>query len=155
MLIQASPTSYVAVSQVNYYGAPTPLKQLAGISVPDSSMLVVQPYDTGAMDEIERGILESDLGINPTNDGKILRLNIPQLTQVRSVLSGLLLVSLSPQQANAILEVSRSAHLLAGCRGSRVPITAKECLTEIQTGVQSYQAPADAPSRAASSAFCH
>ena len=72
----------LAVSQVDYYGAPTPLKQLAGISVPDSSMLVVQPYDTGAMDEIERGILQSDLGINPTNDGKILRLNIPQLTAV-------------------------------------------------------------------------
>ena len=67
---------------MDYYGAQTPLKQLAGISVPDSSMLVVQPYDTGAMDEIERAILESDLGINPTNDGKILRLNIPQLTAV-------------------------------------------------------------------------
>ena len=70
---------------MDYYGALTPLRQLAGISVPDSSMLVVQPYDTGAMDEIERAILESDLGINPTNDGKILRLNIPQLTAVSHV----------------------------------------------------------------------
>ena len=100
MWMQVSLTSDVALSQVNYYGAPTPLKQLAGISVPDSSMLVVQPYDTGAMDEIERGILESDLGINPTNDGKILRLNIPQLTQVQYMLPGLLLYSQVSQTGN-------------------------------------------------------
>lgn len=94
---------------VNYYGAPTPLKQLAGISVPDSSMLVVQPYDTGAMDEIERGILESDLGINPTNDGKILRLNIPQLTQERRKEFGKTVSKLGEEGKVAIRNVRRDS----------------------------------------------
>ncbi|KAK9865666.1 hypothetical protein WJX84_002978 [Apatococcus fuscideae] len=95
--------------QVDYYGALTPLRQLAGISVPDSSMLVVQPYDTGAMDEIERAILESDLGINPTNDGKILRLNIPQLTAERRKEFGKTVSKLGEEGKIAIRNVRRDA----------------------------------------------
>jgi len=68
---------------VDYYGAPTPLRQLAGISVPESTLLVVQPYDKGAMQAIERAIQTSDLGLTPNNDGKLIRLNIPQLTAER------------------------------------------------------------------------
>lgn len=68
---------------VDYYGAPTPLRQLAGISVPESTLLVVQPYDKGAMQAIERAIQTSDLGLTPNNDGKVIRLNIPQLTADR------------------------------------------------------------------------
>lgn len=68
--------------QVDYYGAMTPLKSLAGVSVPDASMLVVQPYDKGAIQAIEKAILQSDLGLTPNNDGNVIRLNIPQLTQV-------------------------------------------------------------------------
>ncbi|MEW6697906.1 MAG: ribosome recycling factor [Bacillota bacterium] len=68
---------------VSYYGTPTPLSQLANISVPEARMLVIQPWDKSAMPEIERSILKSDLGITPTSDGTVIRLVIPQLTQER------------------------------------------------------------------------
>ncbi|HZB34466.1 MAG TPA: ribosome recycling factor [Gaiellaceae bacterium] len=69
--------------QVDYYGQKTPLKQLATINVPEPRMLTVQPFDPNAMRDIERAIQESDLGLNPSNDGKIIRLPIPQLTEER------------------------------------------------------------------------
>src|ERR1700750_3476522 len=65
---------------VDYYGTPTPLKQLATISVPDARMLSIQPFDPGAVRNIEKAIQESDLGLTPSNDGKLIRLPIPQLT---------------------------------------------------------------------------
>lgn len=68
---------------VNYYETSTPLNQLANISVPEPRMLLVQPYDSNAMKDIEKAILISDLGINPSNDGKVIRLMIPQLTEER------------------------------------------------------------------------
>ena len=68
--------------QVEYYGAPTPLKQLAGISVPEATMLVVQPYDKTSLPDIERAIVASDLGITPSNDGNLIRLKVPALTAV-------------------------------------------------------------------------
>jgi ribosome recycling factor len=68
---------------IDYYGQETPLKQLATINVPEPRMLTVQPFDPNAMKEIERAIQESDLGLNPSNDGKIIRLPIPQLTEER------------------------------------------------------------------------
>jgi ribosome recycling factor len=68
---------------VEYYGAPTPVNQLAGISVPEARLLVIQPYDKSILGEIEKAIMKSDLGINPTNDGSIIRLAIPQLTEER------------------------------------------------------------------------
>lgn len=68
---------------VDYYGAPTPVNQLAGISVPEARLLVIQPYDKSILGEIEKAIMKSDLGINPTSDGSIIRLAIPQLTEER------------------------------------------------------------------------
>jgi len=68
---------------VDYYGTPTPIKQLASISAPEPRALLIQPYDRSAMASIEKAILISDLGLNPSNDGKIIRLNIPQLTEER------------------------------------------------------------------------
>ncbi|WP_077211551.1 ribosome recycling factor [Bacillus dakarensis] len=68
---------------VDYYGAPTPINQLAGVSVPEARLLVVQPYDKTILGEIEKAILKSDLGITPTNDGNVIRLAIPQLTEER------------------------------------------------------------------------
>ncbi len=68
---------------VDYYGAPTPVNQLAGISVPEARLLVIQPYDKTILGEIERAILKSDLGLNPSNDGSIIRLAIPALTEER------------------------------------------------------------------------
>lgn len=69
--------------QVDYYGASTPLNQLAGITTPEARMLVVQPYDKSILPEIERAILKADLGISPSNDGSIIRLAIPHLTEER------------------------------------------------------------------------
>jgi ribosome recycling factor len=68
---------------VDYYGQPTPLRQLATISAPEPRMLTVQPFDPTSLKAIERSIQESDLGITPSNDGKIIRLPMPQLTEER------------------------------------------------------------------------
>jgi len=68
---------------VDYYGNPTPLRQLAGFSVPDAMLLVVTPYDKGSLGAIEKAIMGSDLGINPTNDGNVIRLAFPPLTEER------------------------------------------------------------------------
>ena len=68
---------------VNYYGTPTPLQQLAGFSVPDARMLVVQPYDRSSVGDIERAIQMADLGLNPSNDGTVIRLAFPSLTEER------------------------------------------------------------------------
>lgn len=68
---------------VEYYGTPTPLKQVASVSAPEPRLLVIQPYDKTAIQAIEKAITQSDLGINPSNDGKIIRLAIPQLTEER------------------------------------------------------------------------
>ncbi len=68
---------------VDYYGALTPVNQLASISVPEARMLVIQPYDKTVLGEIEKAILKSDLGLTPANDGSIIRLSIPALTEER------------------------------------------------------------------------
>ena len=68
---------------IDYYGTPTPLKSLASISAPEARLLVVQPFDPGAIKNIERAIQESDLGLTPSNDGKVVRLPIPALTEER------------------------------------------------------------------------
>jgi ribosome recycling factor len=68
---------------IDYYGTATPLKQLATINVPEPRLLTVQPFDPGSIKAIERAIQESDLGLTPSNDGKIVRLPIPQLTEER------------------------------------------------------------------------
>jgi ribosome recycling factor len=68
---------------VEYYGTPTPLKSLAGITTPDSSTIAIQPYDRNTMNIIEKAILTSDVGITPSNDGSTIRLNIPPLTSDR------------------------------------------------------------------------
>lgn len=69
--------------KVNYYGTPTPLNQLATISVPESRLIAIQPWDINSLGEIEKAIQKSDLGLNPVNDGKIIRISIPTLTEER------------------------------------------------------------------------
>jgi ribosome recycling factor len=68
---------------VDYYGAPTPLKQLATISAPEARLLTVQPYDASSIKAIEKAIMESDIGLTPNNDGKLIRLAIPELNEER------------------------------------------------------------------------
>lgn len=69
--------------QVDYYNTPTPLKSLASITTPDPKTIAIQPWDISVVNEIERAILKSDLGLTPINDGKIVRMNIPPLTEER------------------------------------------------------------------------
>ncbi len=79
---RASP-AIVERLQIDYYGAPTPLLQLASISVPEPRQLMIKPYDASTLRAIERSILASELGLTPNNDGKIIRLNLPPLTEER------------------------------------------------------------------------
>jgi ribosome recycling factor len=76
-------TSLVERLQVDYYGTPTALNQIASISVPDSTTVVIQPWDRNALQPIEKAILKSDIGITPNTDGIVVRLNIPPLTEER------------------------------------------------------------------------
>lgn len=68
---------------VDYYGVPTPINQVANLSVPEPRLLVISPWETNMIPEIEKAIMKSDLGINPTNDGKVIRLVFPELTEER------------------------------------------------------------------------
>lgn len=79
---RASPALVERV-EVDYYGAMTPLNQLAGISAPEARLLVIQPWDKGSINAIEKAIRSADLGVNPTNDGDLIRISIPALTEER------------------------------------------------------------------------
>ncbi len=68
---------------IDYYGTPTPINQVAGISVPEARLIVIQPWDASILKEIEKEILKSDIGINPNNDGKVIRLVFPELNEER------------------------------------------------------------------------
>ena len=69
--------------KIDYYGTPTPINQVAGISVPEARLIVIQPWDASILKEIEKAILTSDIGINPNNDGKVIRLAFPELNEER------------------------------------------------------------------------
>lgn len=69
--------------KIDYYGVPTPINQVAGISVPEARLIVIQPWDASILKEIEKEILKSDIGINPNNDGKVIRLSFPELNEER------------------------------------------------------------------------
>ena len=79
---RANPAILNKVS-IDYYGVPTPINQVAGISVPEARMIVIQPWDVSVLKEIEKAIIASDIGLNPNNDGKVIRLNFPELTEER------------------------------------------------------------------------
>lgn len=69
--------------KIDYYGTPTPVSQVAGISVPEARLIVIQPWDASVLKEIEKAILAADIGINPNNDGKVIRLAFPELNEER------------------------------------------------------------------------
>ncbi|MDQ6876063.1 MAG: ribosome recycling factor [Actinomycetota bacterium] len=79
---RASPAMFAKIAP-EYYGAPTPVNQLASISVPEARMAIIKPYDAATLNAIEKAIRDSDLGVNPTNDGTIIRVIFPQLTEDR------------------------------------------------------------------------
>ena len=79
---RATPSMFNKIT-ADYYGTPTPLQQLASFTAPEARIILVQPYDMGAMAAIEKAIRDSDLGVNPANDGKVLRCVFPELTEER------------------------------------------------------------------------
>jgi len=79
---RAHPDMFAKIT-ADYYGTPTPIQQLAGFQIPEARMILVSPYDLGAKPAIERAIRDSDLGVNPTDDGKVLRIVLPELTEDR------------------------------------------------------------------------
>jgi ribosome recycling factor len=79
---RATPNSFTRLV-VDYYGSPTPIPQMASVSVPEARMAIIKPYDAGQLNAIEKAIRDSDLGVNPSNDGQIIRVVFPQLTEER------------------------------------------------------------------------
>ena len=95
--------------EVDYYGTPTPLKQLATINVPEPRMLTIQPFDPGSIRGIEKAIQESDLGLTPSNDGKLIRLPIPQLTEERRKELVKVVRTMAEEHRVAVREIRRDA----------------------------------------------
>ena len=94
---------------VEYYGTPTPVNQMAAISVPDARTLMVQPWDKSTLKDIERAILVSDIGINPQNDGSVIRLQFPPLTEERRKEIGKNIMKLAEDCKVAIRSIRRDA----------------------------------------------
>ncbi|MBN2241176.1 MAG: ribosome recycling factor [Acidobacteria bacterium] len=96
--------------QANYYGTPTPLNQMASLSTPEPALIVIQPWDPSTISAIEKSILTSDLGLTPTNDGKIVRLPIPPLTQERRQQLAKSVAQIGEQHRIAVRQVRHEAN---------------------------------------------
>lgn len=96
--------------QANYYGTTTPLNQMASLSTPDPSLIVIQPWDPSTIPSIEKAILASDLGLNPTNDGKVVRLPIPPLTEERRKQLAKALGHIAEQHRVAVRQIRHDAN---------------------------------------------
>ena len=96
--------------KVDYYGTPTPIGQVASVAVPDSRCITIQPWDRNAFSLIEKAILKSDLGLNPVNDGKIIRINIPPLTEERRKDLGKMARKYAEEAKVAVRNVRRDAN---------------------------------------------
>ncbi len=99
--------------KVDYYGAPTPLKSLAAVTVPEPRMIMIKPFDAGALDEIVKAIQKADLGLNPQSDGKIVRLAIPPLSEERRKQMAKLVKENGEKQKLAIRNIRRDANTQA------------------------------------------
>ncbi|MHB1629986.1 MAG: ribosome recycling factor [Bacilli bacterium] len=95
---------------VDYYGSLTPINQLANITVPDPRLIVIQPWDKGTLGEIERAIQKSDLGLTPSNDGVVIRLSIPQLTEQRRVELTRVIKKIAEESRVAVRNVRRDTN---------------------------------------------
>jgi len=96
--------------KVDYYGTPTPLNQLASISIPESRLIVIQPWDPSSLTAIEKAILKSDLGLTPTNDGKLIRISIPPLTEERRKELVKVVHKIAEESKVAIRQIRRDAN---------------------------------------------
>ena len=96
--------------KVEYYGNPTPLNQVASISIPESRLVVIQPWDKGLLNEIEKAIQKSELSLNPSNDGKVVRLPIPPLTEERRKQLVKKVGQMAEEGRNAVRQIRRDAN---------------------------------------------
>lgn len=96
--------------KVDYYGQPTPLSQVASISIPESRLVVIQPWDKGVLGDIEKAIFASELSLNPANDGKVIRINIPPLTEERRKELVKLAKNTAEQSRVAVRNIRRDAN---------------------------------------------
>ncbi len=95
---------------VEYYGTPTPLNQVAKLSVPEANLIVVQPFDQSILGDMERAIMASDLGLNPSNDGKLVRIPIPPLTEERRKELGKKVRQMGEDAKTAVRQIRRDAN---------------------------------------------
>lgn len=103
-------TALISHIKVAYYGSPTPLNQLATLSAPEPQLLVVQPFDRSALGEIEKAIQKADLGLNPSNDGKVVRVPVPPLTEERRKEMVKLLKKMAEDNKIAVRNVRRDGN---------------------------------------------
>ncbi|MBF8256253.1 MAG: frr [Anaerolineales bacterium] len=120
---------------VEYYGVPTPLMQLATISAPEPRLLTIRPFDAGTMKEIERAIQASDLGLTPSNDGKLIRLSIPPLTEDRRHDLVKLVHARAEEARVAVRNVRRDVHNDLR-EFEREKLISKDDLERAETGLQ-------------------
>jgi len=102
--------SLVESIRVDYYGTPTPLNQLATLTIPDPRTIMIQPWDTSVIGEVEKAILKSELGLTPMNDGKIIRINIPPLTTERRRELVKIVKKMSEESKVAVRNIRRDAN---------------------------------------------
>jgi ribosome recycling factor len=95
---------------IDYYGTPTPLNQMAKLSVPEPTMIIVQPFDPSVLPEIEKAIMSSDLGLNPSNDGKVIRIPIPPLTEERRKQMAKKVRGMGEEAKTAVRQIRRDAN---------------------------------------------
>jgi ribosome recycling factor len=133
--------------RVDYYGSPTPLKQIANIAIPEPRMIMIKPFDPGSLKDIEKAILKSDLGISPGNDGKILRLTIPPLSEDRRRQLASLVKERAEETRVSLRNVRRDANKSADEAEKESNLTedmAHKLRDEIQDLIKSYEEKVDA-----------
>jgi ribosome recycling factor len=113
--------------RVDYYGSPTPIRQMAQIAIPDPQLIVIKPYDPGAVGEIEKAIQSSDIGINPQNDGKVIRLSVPGLSEERRQQIVNQIKSMAEEARVAIRNIRRDANRQLDKEEKASEITEDDC----------------------------
>ena len=131
--------------RVDYYGSPTPLKQIANIAAPEADLLVIKPFDPSALGGIEKAIQKSDVGINPMNDGKVIRLQIPPLSQERRKQLAARAKEISEEARISIRNIRRDANKEAdGISKTMSEDDLKRLKDEIQNLTKAFEAKVDA-----------
>jgi ribosome recycling factor len=133
--------------RVEYYGSPTPLKQIANIAIPEPRMIMIKPFDPGSVKDIEKAIQKSDLGISPSSDGKILRLQIPPLSEDRRKQLASLVKERAEEARVSMRNVRRDANKSADAAEKDSTLTedeARKLRDEIQELIKTYEEKVDA-----------